>query len=187
MVTPPGDDDVVEILGADRPMISDHWHGLPRRTRLTLTAATCTILLGGLLAYVSTHRPPPPPPDPVAATSISITDVEVPVGYSPDFGITLSASASTRVAFGRTAEGYGNLVLHVTPGAGAVLGPGHTRVLYARAVVCTCHVRHPARGTPLLFVTLRNARGEGRVQVVPTAVQFDLIDRAVRHACGGTV
>ncbi|MFC8514915.1 hypothetical protein [Streptomyces sp. NPDC057257] len=184
MVSPPEGDDrnTVEILDTERPLFRERWRALSRRGRVLVTASACAIVLTGALGYVVATRPPPPPPDPVAATSIRITDVHIPDGTS-DFDVTLRAAATSPVTFVGTSEGYGNLVLYVSPVPGTSLTAGEAATLHARAIVCTCHSPLPPRGTPLLFVTLRNDHGQGRAQVVPTAAQFDSIGRAVRQAC----
>ena len=184
MVTPTDGDDpnVVEILGEDRPQLRERWRALSPRARATVAVAACTVALSALLGYVVATRPPPPPPDPVAATTARITDVEMPLRYHPDFAITLRVMAASRVTFTGLKDGYRNLFLFDLPAPGVALLPGQARTLHARLDVF-CQTPLPRRGTPLLFVAVRNARGEGRAPVVPTAVQFDSINRAVRLAC----
>jgi hypothetical protein len=184
MASPPEGDgrSTVEILGDERPLVRERWQTLSRRTRVTVAATTCAVVLGGVLAYVVAHRPPPPPPDPAAATTVRITDVQMPPRLSPDFGITLRVAAASRVTFVGMAEGYGNLFLYELPVPGAVLLPGHARTLHVRLDVY-CQTPHPRRGTPVLFVIVRNTRGEGRAPVMPTRAQFAGITRAVNQVC----
>lgn len=187
MVTPPvGDDgDVVEVLGADRPLLKDRWRALSRRSRATAAVASSVVVLTALAGYVLAHRPPPAPPDPAAATSISILRVSPPVAGSPYFGITFRVAATSSVRLVTTDAGYDDLTLSVDRLSGTTLAPGEVRRLDGRAAVCTCQEAHPARGTPLLFLTVRNARGTGKAQVVPTRAQFDQLDGALHRACGG--
>ena len=184
MVTPPeGDDrDVVEILGADRPQFRERWRGLSRRSRVTIAASACVAVLGGVLGYVVENRPPPPPPDPAAVTTARITDVGMPAHLSPEFPVTLRVTADSRVMFTGMAGGYDNLLLWGMPAPGTALVPGQARTLHTRFNVF-CHGHAPRRGMPLLILIVRNERGEGRAQVVPTEAQFDRIGQAVRKAC----
>ncbi|MFE2419331.1 hypothetical protein [Streptomyces hokutonensis] len=184
MVTPPdGDDrDVVEVPGADRALFRERWRALSRRTRVTVAGAACVAALGALLGYVVTNRPPPPPPDPVAVTAVRITEVGRPAGLQQDFPLTLRAEAASRVTYLGMRDGYESLFLSVIPAPGTALLPGRARTLHTRVTVF-CHAPFPRRGTALLFVIVRNARGDGRAQVIPTDAQFTCVIRAMRHAC----
>jgi hypothetical protein len=185
MVIPPdGDDRAVEILGEDRPLLRDRWQALTRRARVTITAATCLVVLSALLGYALANRPPPAPPDPADATGVSIAQVRMPVDGSPYFGITFRVEATSAVTVVAAYEGYDNLVLYVSPVPGRRLYPGHVSTLTAQAVVCTCRTPHASRGTPLLYLSVRNARGDRRIRVVPTATQFDRLEQALRLSCG---
>lgn len=183
MVTPPeGDDrDVVETFGADRPLLRERWQALSRRTRVTIAASISVVVLSGLADYVITHRAPPP--DPAAATHVRITDVGRPDYGSPFFGITLRMEVTSSVTVVAAENGYGDLVMYVGPVPGTPLDPGHARTLYAHAAVSTCQLPHPPRGTPLLYLTLRTARGDRLARVVPTQAQFERLDDALRLAC----
>ncbi|GAA3818402.1 hypothetical protein GCM10022403_059760 [Streptomyces coacervatus] len=184
MVSPPEGDgpNTEEIVGDERPLVRERWQALSRRTRVTVAATTCAVVLSGVLAYVVANRPPAPPPDPVAATTVRITDVGLPVGLSPEFPVTLSATADSRVVLMGMQGGYDNLLLWVMPAPGAALPPGRARILHTRFNVF-CHGHVPRRGMPLLFVTVRNGRGEGLARVVPTEAQFDRLGQAVQKVC----
>jgi hypothetical protein len=186
MVSPPegGDRDAVEVLGADRPLLRDRWRALPRRVRRTATAVTCAAVFAALLGYLAAHRPPPPLPHPAATTTVRITRVGLPVGLDQDFPVTLRAEAASRVTYWGMRDRYeGQFVfLSVVPVPGIELRPGRARALHTRFIVF-CHGRRPPRGTPLLYVLVRNARGQESTPVVPTESQFDSLDRAVRKAC----
>ncbi|WP_043680344.1 hypothetical protein [Streptomyces xylophagus] len=184
MVTPPeGDDrDVVEAPGADRALFRERWRALSRRARLLVTGTACVVVLGVLLGYVVTNRPTPPPPDPVAVTTARITFVEMPHRLHPDFGVTVRVETASRVTFTGLKDGYANLFVVDLPAPGIVLEPGQAHALHARLDVF-CQTPFPRRGTPLLFVAVRNAHGEGRAPVVPTDSQVKCIVRAVRLAC----
>ncbi|MCH5674338.1 hypothetical protein [Streptomyces gilvus] len=183
MVTPSEgrDRDVVENIGADRPLLRERWQALSRRVRVTAAVSSGALALGALLAYAVATRPPPAPPDPVAATSVRITGVEMPQRYSLDFGITVRIASASPVTFTGTRQGYDGF-LQPLAARGAVLPPGHALVLHTRVNVY-CQLPLPSLGTPLLFVTVRNARREGQAPVVPTAAQFADISRAVQRIC----
>ncbi|KUM67420.1 hypothetical protein [Streptomyces griseorubiginosus] len=185
MVTQPGDQgrDVVENAGADRPLLGERWRALSRRAQVTIAVSSGAVALGAVLGYVAATRPPPPPPDPVAATTVRITGVQMPQGSSLDFGVTIriaSASASAVTLTG-SRQGYDGF-LQTRPVPVAVLPPGRALVLHTRLNVY-CQLPLPPPGTPLLFVTMRNDRREGRAPVVPTAAQTAAIDDAVQRIC----
>ncbi|MFE7171875.1 hypothetical protein [Streptomyces sp. NPDC057616] len=198
MASPPAGDghSTVEVLGEDRPLLRERWQELSRRARVALAATTCVLVLGGVLAYVAGNRHPPPLPDPGDATSARITDLEMPHRTSADFDITFRLAATSRVTYVGLTEGYGNVSVHERPAPGAVLRPGHARVLHARVdVYCGVpHVRRdtpllyedpdPHPGMPLLFAIVSNAGGQGVTPIIPTASQFDSISRAVQQVCG---
>lgn len=180
MVTPPdgGERDVVEGFGDDRPLLGERWRALSRRVRVAVVGSVCAVLLGVLLGYVVATRPPP---DPVAATSVRITAVEIPQRYTLDLGITLRVTSASPVTLTGTRQGFDSF-LQTLPVPGAALLPGQVRILHTRLNVY-CQLPLPQQGTPLLFVTVRNARREGRAPVVPTAAQLAGIDRAVQQIC----
>jgi hypothetical protein len=183
MVTPSEgqDRDVVENAGADRPLLRERWQALSRRTQVTFAVSSGALVLGALLGYVVATRPPPAPPDPVAATSVRITSVEMPQKDSLDFGITIRIASASPVTFTGTRQGYDGF-LQTRPVPGAALPPGQVLVLHTRINVY-CQLPLPPPGTPLLFVTVRNASREGRAPVVPSAAQFTDIDHAVQRIC----
>lgn len=145
---------------------------------MTVVGSLCVVLLGVLLGYVVATRPPP---DPVAATSVRITAVEMPQRYTLDLGITLRVASASPVTLTGTRQGYDGF-LQTLSVPGAPLLPGRVRILHTRLNVY-CQLPPPGQGTPLLFVTVRNARREGRAPVVPTATQLAGIDRAVQQIC----
>lgn len=188
MVSPPegGDTDVVEHHGADLPPLRERWRALSRRARVAATATTGAVVLAGALGYAVAHRPPPAEPDPAAVTTVRITEIGLPTGLEQDFSLTLRATTTAPVTYKGMKDRYeGEYVfLSAVPTPGAELLPGRARSLHIRVSVF-CHGRRPPRGTPLMYVLVRNSRGQGRAPVVPTAQQSDSIDRAVRKACGG--
>ncbi|MEV6948498.1 hypothetical protein AB0N07_42600 [Streptomyces sp. NPDC051172] len=176
---PDGDErELVEGFGDDRPLLGERWRALSRRVRVTVLGAVCAVLLGVLVGYVVATRPPP---DPVAATSVRITAVETPQRYTLDLGITLRVASASPVTLTGTRQGYDGF-LQTLPVPGAALLPGQVRILHTRLNVY-CQLPLPQPGTPLLFVTVRNARREGRAPVVPTTAQLAGIDRAVQQIC----
>ncbi|WP_158697173.1 hypothetical protein [Streptomyces hokutonensis] len=185
MVTPPEGDDrnTVEVLGTDRPLLVQRWRALSRRSRVTVAVSTSVVVLTALVGYLLASRPPPVPPDPAAATRITILHVSPPVVGSPYFGITFRVTATSSVRLVTTDEGYDDLTLFVDTLAGTTLAPGEVRLLDGQAAVCTCQLAHPPRGTPLLYLTVRNARGYAKARLVPTDAQFDQIDDDIHRAC----
>lgn len=151
---------------------------MSRPVRVTVVGSVCAALLGVLLGYVVATRPPP---DPVAATSVRITAVEMPRRYTLDLGLTLRVASTAPVTLVGTRRGYDSF-LQTLPVPRAALLPGQVRILHTRLNVY-CQLPLPQQGTPLLFVTVRNARGEGRAPAVPTAAQFESIYRAVQEIC----
>ncbi|MEU3341454.1 hypothetical protein ACWCQ1_45145 [Streptomyces sp. NPDC002144] len=183
MVTPSEgqDSDVVENMGADRPLLRERWQALSRRAQATIAVSSGALALGMLLGYAAATRPQPGPPDPVAATSVRITGVEMPHRYSLDFGITVRIASASPVTFTGTRQGYDGF-LQTRPAPGAALRPGQALFLHARINVY-CQLPLPPTGTPLLFVTVRNTRREGQAPVLPTAAQSADIDHAVQQIC----
>jgi hypothetical protein len=110
--------------------------------------------------------------------------VGLPVGLGQDFPLTLRATAASRVTYTGMRDRYeGEFVfLSVMPVPGVELAPGRARSLHVRVIVF-CHGRRPPRGTPLLYVLVRDERGQERTPVVPTAAQAGSLDHAVRKAC----
>ncbi|MER6282468.1 hypothetical protein [Streptomyces sviceus] len=183
MVTQPEDQgrDVVENVGADRPLLGERWRALSRRAQVTVAVSSGAVALGAILGYVAATRPPPPPPDPVAATTVRITGVQMPQGSSLDFGVTVRIASASAVTLTGTRQGYDGF-LQTRPVPVAVLPPGRALVLHTRLNVY-CQLPLPPPGTPLLFVTVRNTRREGRAPVVPTAAQTAAIYDAVQRIC----
>ncbi|MEU5045818.1 hypothetical protein [Streptomyces griseorubiginosus] len=183
MVTQPEDQgrDLVENAGADRPLLGERWRALSRRARVTIAMSSGALALGAVLGYVAATRPPPPPPDPVAATTVRITGVQLPQGSSLDFGVTIRVASASAVTLTGSRQGYDGF-LQIRPVPAAALPPGRALVLHTRLNVY-CQLPLPPPGTPLLFVTVRNTRREGRAPVVPTAAQTAAIDDAVERIC----
>jgi hypothetical protein len=187
-----------EILGHERPLVRERWQALSRRARVTVAVTSGAVLLGGGLAYAAANRPPPAPPDPGAAATARITAMEMPHRTGPDLGVTFALDTTSRVTFVGLTEGYDNVFVREPPGLGpgTVLRPGRARLLRAgldfycaaprvrRDTRLLFETPHPRPGLPLLFVIVRNARGESTTPVVPTSAQFDTITRAVDRACG---
>jgi hypothetical protein len=76
------DRDVVENIGADRPLIRESWQAQSRREQVTLTVSSDALVLGLLLGYLMATRPSPKPSDPLADTSVRITAVSTSASLS---------------------------------------------------------------------------------------------------------
>ena len=175
------DRDVVENVGADRPLLPERWQALSRRTQVTIAVSTGALTLGLLLGYHAATRPPPSPPDPLAATSVRINSVQMPHKYSLDFGITLRITSTSPITIAGTRQAYDGL-LQTPPAPGATLRPGRTLVLHTRINVY-CQLPLPPSRTPLLFITVRNTHREGQAPVLPTPAQATDINHAIQQIC----
>ncbi|MGC0341559.1 hypothetical protein [Streptomyces sp. SLBN-8D4] len=191
-----------DVIGADRPRLTDRWsvwwRGLPPRVRrATLAATAITLLAAGVLvprALSEDQHPEPdraPVPWPANVTAwryLGPADLPEPPGTHPTSGrfrFAVDVGSGPPVTLQVTGAAFTGLTAHALPDAFTV-HPGTTRLVTVEITVSDCSGLPLNADLPFLDVTLRNTRAiQHHSFIFGRAYSRDLF-RLLREACATT-
>ncbi|ANS64546.1 hypothetical protein SLINC_2322 [Streptomyces lincolnensis] len=186
-----------DVIGADAPRLTDRlaqrWHGLPRRARqgvLAATAAAATAIGALVLAPDSNPAPPLPPrpvPWPANVTTWHYAGLAAPLNSAKTSGryrFAVTVDSGPPVTLTVTGAAFPGLRARAVPESAFTVRAGTTRRITVEISVSDCSGLPLNADLSLLDVTLRNTRAIQRHSFIFGRAHSRDLSALLNNVCG---
>ncbi|MCF6521548.1 hypothetical protein [Streptomyces sp. JJ36] len=178
--------------GGGGPRPAERWAALPPRLRRGAVVAAAAALVAAGSVYLVSARPDPVPqppvPYPAQITTVDFVKITPGTGDEDTHAFTIELRATvdggSQVTVLDVRQGYRGLDLRLDPPPPLVVAEHRPQKLLVRAQVTSCREVSADAGMPFLDFTLRNARADQELSVIPGRRYARALARRLRTLCG---